>query len=259
MQNHKNTSIGQSLRSFLPSYCYLCLGLTHEDSLCHECECDLPYLVQAAPLCRTCSLPAENQDYCTECLAFPPNFAYSVIPFAYQFPIDALVTRFKFNGDLLAGKILTHALIEAVRGAYQEQSYVFPDCILPIPANRWQHCVRGFNQAEILAQGLSQTLAIPYFHQVLIRGYRHQTQHQRSRQERFLQLQNLYRLNPKAQVSIRNKRIGLVDDVVTTCATARHVSQLLLQAGAAEVHLWAIARTLKPSKVNCQLKPFLAV
>jgi len=104
---------------------------------------------------------------------------------------------------------------------------------------RWQ---RGFNQTEILAHQLSNTLSIPVVHACL-QPVRTPSQKELSRRDRHSNMRHRFAINPRTREQLHNAHIALIDDVVTTTTTVRTLSELLIKAGAKQVDVWALART----------------
>lgn len=231
--------------SVFPSQCLLCACSLNGDLLCANCQYDLPHCYGQL-LCMQCGLRIESLgDYCGHCLKHPPAFSRSFIPFAYQHPLDYLIHKFKYQGNLTSGKLLGQMLADYLQYHSQEDvEWQAPDLIIPAPmhwSRRWQ---RGFNQADILARHLAQQLAIPLATTIVTRKHKTPAQKELSRSERQKNLRKAFCIAKKDSAHIQGKRIALVDDVVTTTATARELSQLLINAGAADVQLWALARTM---------------
>ena len=222
----------------LPAPCLLC-GLTDtiHPLLCPECDVALPRLNREAFLCRCCALPlASNAPLCGKCLNKPPAFSQSSIAFSYVHPLDHLIHQFKYRQQLSSGKLLARLLVETCRHSPQ------PDLLVPVPMHwrkRWQ---RGFNQSELIAYWVGQELKLP-----VLSAYRqthhHHSQKGLSRRERLNNQRQSFALNTDAAQQMSNRHIALIDDVVTTTATVRALSELLIKAGAQRVDIWALART----------------
>lgn len=112
------------------------------------------------------------------------------------------------------------------------------DLIIPVPLHHSRHQERGYNQSELLAQGISQTLEIPVNNDALIRHTHTTTQTAKTRQQRWENVANAFCLPPTLHPTIQDKRILLVDDLVTTGATLTASAQHLL---AASVHSLSLA------------------
>jgi len=225
--------------------CLLCECTLQGELLCSGCQLDLPYLYQQHT-CNQCRLDIESlSNYCGHCLHQPPAFARSYIPYQYRYPLDNLILNFKYNRHLTSGKLLAGLLADYLRHCAQEDdSWQMPDLIIPAPMHwlrRWQ---RGFNQADILAFAAARELSIPVASRLIQRRQKTPAQKELTRDERQKNLRNAFYISPQNQRQIAGKRIALVDDVVTTTATVRELSKLLMTTGAIEVQVWALARTM---------------
>jgi ComF family protein len=231
-------------RYLLPSPCLLCGGkLTSPPmtSLCPGCQDLLPRLDNYK--CQCCSLPLTTPaPLCGQCLQHPAAFQKSMIPFRYAYPLDFMIQKFKYNQHLACGQSLAELLLDSARQQLNLGTIAQPEFLVPIPLHwrrRWQ---RGFNQAEQLARHLGSGLDIP----VLDACIRHTHSHSQkglNRRERQRNLRRAFRLHPRFGQKIIGKHIALVDDVVTTSATVRALSELLIKGGAKQVDVWALART----------------
>ena len=128
--------------------------------------------------------------------------------------------------------------------AHEDDAWRAPDLLIAARMHwlkRWQ---RGFNQAEFLAQHVALDLAIPLATGIVQRTHKTPAQKELTRAERQQNLRKPFAISEKNRVHINGKRIAIIDDVVTTTATVRELSQLLIKAGAKEVQVWALARTM---------------
>lgn len=229
-----------SLNLLLPTPCLLC-GSKHSHTpelICQCCFDALPTLESHLYRCSCCALPlTSSANLCGQCLTYPPAFTRAYIPFLYGHPLDSLIHQFKYRRQLASGKLLGELLLETV-----QRETVRPDLIVPTPIHWQRRWSRGFNQTEVLAHQLGKSLSIPVIYACLQPVGAH-SQKELSRIERFKNLRRRFVIDPNAKVQIRNAHIALLDDVVTTTATARALSELLVSAGAKRVDIWALART----------------
>ena len=119
-----------------------------------------------------------------------------------------------------------------------------PDCLLPVPMARKRLRERGFNQALMVARWLSAALDIPHNEHLLLRPHETVAQQDLDARTRKRNLLNAFALAPGTQVA--GQHLALVDDVLTTGATAHALARLLVAAGARQVDVYCLARTPKP-------------
>lgn len=221
--------------------CLLCDERCQSEPLCSACEADLPWLDGR---CRVCAVPLPTRGLvCGECLKRPPAFDHVEVPWRFAFPVDALISRFKHQAHWPYGRLLGERLAHHLQHAYAD-GLPRPDALLPVPLARRRLRQRGFNQAQMLAQWLSRALAITLETRTLERLIDTPPQQQLDAATRRRNLRQAFALSGEAAVSGRH--LALVDDVLTTGATAEALASLLKRAGAARVDVYCLARTPKP-------------
>lgn len=242
----------------LPGHCVLCRAASLQKlDLCRPCVAKLPRL---GPHCHSCAAPlplAETDPgpgksglRCGRCQIKPPRFDTVRTPYLYAPPLDGLLSRFKFNSDLVAGKLLGELLANELRTSFylgqtsHSSKPGLPDWMIPIPLHWRRHLSRGFNQARVLADSLADTLHIPVADGLIKRNKATQAQRQLRRNERSKNVKHAFTLaSRRAGTTIEGQNFAVVDDIVTTGSTAEAVAELLKQHGAAAVDIWAVART----------------
>jgi len=219
-----------------PSQCAICHGWGR-GRLCGDCT---GRFGAPRPRCRRCAieLPAAA-DTCGGCLADPPPWDRCIAAADYAYPWDGLVQGLKFHARL----DLAPALAQRMLGAWHEAGAGAPGLVLPMPLAdaRWRE--RGHNQAWELARRLARALDAPADPHLLLRVK--DTPHQLAlpRREREANVRGAFAVEPLRAAELRGRSVTLVDDVVTTGATAAEAVRTLRQAGAADVTLWVAART----------------
>ena len=222
------------LRTLLPPRCLLCGadGASGRD-LCHGCAGDIPV---NDCCCPRCALPlAAPAPLCGECVEREPPFASAWVPFRYEHPLDLLEARFKFRGDLAAGRVLADLMIE--RAAFDAPSR--PELMMAVPLHESRLRSRGYNQAWELAKRLSAAFGIPTARDLLIRS---RATVEQTGLDASARRRNLRRAFAVANAIALPDHVALVDDVMTTGATVRECARTLRRAGVARIDVWALAR-----------------
>jgi ComF family protein len=226
------------LRALLPLRCLLCgaPGASMRD-LCDGCARDLP---RNDVCCPRCALPLKTPaPLCGECIEREPPYASAWVPFRYAHPLDLLEARFKFRGDLAAGRVLASLMIERAR----LESPAWPDAIVTVPLHVARLRQRGYNQAFELARPLARALGIPVARDLLqrVRATPPQTGLDAAARRR-----NLRRAFAVSTAHALPAHAVVFDDVMTTGATLRECARTLRRAGVARVDVWALARAPQP-------------
>jgi ComF family protein len=158
-----------------------------------------------------------------------PGLASAAACFEYGAAIAEAIVRLKYDRREDIGRVLAAMLVPHVRPGF--------DLVVPIPLSRRRLVERGFNQAEILCRAIP----LPKDVRALIRTTDGPPQALSSREQRARNVRGAFRARSSGSVS--RKRVLLVDDVITTGATARAAASALLAAGASTVSLLALARS----------------
>ena len=131
------------------------------------------------------------------------------------------------------------ALGRVAGAVYAERHAGTPACVLPIPLHRTRYLERGYNQSAMLATGIAQTLGADVREEALMRCRATRSQTSFARSKRWTNVEGAFVVpNPEA---VSGHSVLLVDDVLTTGATALAAAQALKEAGAAKVYLLALA------------------
>jgi ComF family protein len=150
------------------------------------------------------------------------------------------MAQFKDHQPRTLGRALLPFLLDSLHDIYGT-SRPWPQLLVPVPSHWRTRLRRGFNQAHALADMLGRATAIPVKPLVKRHGGS-RLQKTLDRKTRFANLRGAFKCSFVGQ----GECVAVVDDVITTGATAELISECLLKAGAREVHIWALARTPKP-------------
>jgi len=157
-----------------------------------------------------------------------------LIPYRYAYPLDVLVRAFKFHRSLATGYALSKLL------ALNVSNYLHPiGRLVPVPLGRSRYIVRGFNQAAVLAKALEASSGVPVAADCVCRVRGGEQQSRLSRNARRRNLTDAFALVRP----LDGAHVAIVDDVVTTGATAAALAGVLRRGGAASVTLVALAVT----------------
>ncbi len=174
-----------------------------------------------SPFCPPCEAALEPAPS-----AELPGFSRVVIPYRYGGPASLAVQALKFDGRIELGPLLGARIAAELGGGF--------DLVVPVPLPRRRLAERGYNQARELARGLP----VPVRPLALARTRTPRPQVGLSRPERHRNQHGSF----AATEGVRGRRVLLLDDVLTTGATAQAAGEALLAAGAAEVGFAAFAR-----------------
>lgn len=223
--------------------CLICDEATESTHcVCNVCETELPWLLEH---CDVCALPLPMEGLiCGQCQKQPPAFKQVIAPWSYSFPVDTLISRFKHQARWPFGQMLARLLAQHLQHCLDNTELTRPDCLLPVPMARKRLRERGYNQALMLTRWLSSDLNLPHDEQMLLRPHDTVAQQALDAKTRKRNLLGAFALAPGAQV--QGRHFALVDDVLTTGATAHSLAQLLMNAGARQVDVYCLARTPKP-------------
>ncbi len=230
-------SIKESLSQ---KHCYLCKQTIYEAlPICNDCKADLPWNTLA---CTICALPmkiSSDTGICGNCLCNEPIYSQCISAFSYTFPINALISDFKYNKQRHFGKLMSKMLAIKIEKEIKKNELQKPDLLMPVPIHINRFDTRGFNQSEDICIDLSKYLNIAIDRHSLQRTIHTPSQTALTKQERQKNLHQAFNIQKK----LNGEVIALVDDVITTGATIECLSTLLLNAGAKEVVVWSLART----------------
>lgn len=206
------------------------LLLFPQQTVCHVCERALDRDALLCPACeeqlRLCRLTDPMH-------AYPPlSGCYAV--YAHAGMARELIHLLKYAGDSALARLLGQAMAAYARpegGA---------DAVLPVPMEARKRRRRGYNQAELLARAFALATGTPLETGLLLRTRETASQVGRSRAERLAAIRGAFTVPDEARVSGRS--LWLVDDVLTTGATAIACAEALRGAGASRVTLVTVCR-----------------
>lgn len=224
-----------------PCECDLCGLPSHRAiDLCLPCEGELPWLLDA---CSQCAIPlAGDGPLCGKCISEPPAFDRCTAALAYTEPVSSWIHAGKYRGDFSRLAILAELMSRPLAAALEWQPP--PALLLPMPLHWRRQWWRGYNQAEVLADLLArQPRLLPYRlhveHTLCRRVLATTPQQGLDAKLRRRNLRNAFRCDRP----LEGAAVAIIDDVVTTGASAGELARTLKAAGAGSVSVWCCART----------------
>lgn len=232
-----NRSLAWLLAQLFPPACPLCsqtFSAGWTDPFCSDC---LPgFLPLPAAHCPCCALPfaaTENSAHlCGRCLKQPPPFRKVHALGRFDSSLRDAVHRFKFNDRVGLDRPLGTLLDRVI------PTDIDIDLIVPVPLHRRRLQERSYNQALLLARELARRRQRPVAVDRLLKSAETAAQQGLPARERERNLHRVFHVQPP----LHGERVLLVDDVMTTGATVRACSRVLLDAGATAVEVAVIGR-----------------
>ncbi len=215
---------------FYPRLCLLCEGalVKEEEMLCTHCQAALPHTY----------LHEQRSEILFKKLrsSLPVQHVLAYLLYQKAGSTQKLLQLIKYKNypelAYLLGRHFGYRLNASGMGSHF-------DCIIPVPLHRAKERQRGYNQSERFAAGLGEGLQLPVETEAIVRVKASTTQTRKSRLDRWINVANIFTV--ACPEKIKDKRILLVDDVVTTGATLEACAQVLLKAGCTELSMGAIA------------------
>lgn len=201
-------------RLFYPKLCEGCHQPLYEDEkiLCLSCEANLSYTKFTSPFHNDTTLRLAGR--------FP---FYTATSLAYFYPEGLLqqllhALKYKYRKDI--GYYLGNLL-----GIWLSDQDIHADYVIPVPIHPRKQRKRGYNQAYLLASGVSKILNLPIHNQALIRTKDTESQTKHNRELRNISVAQAFKV--KDPISLANSHILLIDDVLTTGATLEACARAL--------------------------------
>ncbi len=239
-----NPWIEAALGFIYPQVCQLCgsqRATAAEGYVCAPCWQGVRFI--KPPFCERCGLPYDGaittRFECSNCQGMDLHFRFARSAVVADGVTLEVIHRYKYRCALWFEPFLADLLLRAAGPELRGEDW---DVIVPVPLHPARKREREFNQAERIAARLGEALRIPVNAQVIRRVEPTRTQTQLTREERAANVRKSFALCNGDE--LKDARVILLDDVLTTGATTSACARVLRQAGAADVCVWTVARGL---------------
>ncbi|MCK4250078.1 ComF family protein [candidate division WOR-3 bacterium] len=202
--------------------------------ICYNC---LDYIPEAKPpLCRFCGRPINKGNPCRFCKK-GTHIDYGRAFMLFIPPVDKIIHHFKYRKKTKLAIFLGRAMASIIKSDYFLKD---ADIIVPVPLFWWKNLRRGYNQAALLSKTISRECNIK-INDIMKRIKNTKSQTKLNEEKRRKNVLNAFALKSN---TIENKKIILIDDVMTTGATINECARVLKKAGAKKVYSCVAAITL---------------
>lgn len=232
----------------VPPVCLSCQTLlSMHNSLCPECWRQIDFI--RPPLCDRLGLPLPfdigGRMISAAASAKPPLYQRARAVAIYDGVMRHLIHEFKYHDRHELRRLFGRWLFQA-GGELIETA----DIIVPVPLNRIRLLRRRFNQAAILAGEVGRLSGIEHLPTALRRVRATPTQVGLTHEQRRQNVRGAFAVRARDRVKFRGRRVLLIDDVITTGATAEACTKTLLDAGADGVDVLALALVSAPTQMT---------
>jgi ComF family protein len=230
----------------LPPHCPICdAQVEAQGLLCADCFRQTGFISE--PFCARCGAPFGNaalggvERLCPGCRAAPPAFGRAPAALRYDARGRRLILPFKHADRTELAAVLASHMARAGAALLADA-----DLLVPVPLHRARLFQRRYNQAALLAKAVGRIVAVPCLPDALVRERATATLGDMSAAERAAEVAGVFGVRRSRADHLRDARVVLVDDVMTSGATANACAAVLLAAGSRSVDVLAAARVPDP-------------
>jgi ComF family protein len=230
----------------LPPQCLCCdTAVSNPGQFCADCFRLVSFI--AEPLCARCGVPfaaagqGGRRGLCPSCEADPPRFRQARAALRYDAQGRRLILPFKHADRPEVAAVLAPHMARAGAALLARA-----ELLVPVPLHRARLFRRRYNQAALLAQALGRLSRVPAAVDALVRVRATEALGEKSASERAAAVRDAFAVRRSRAAAVTGRRVLLIDDVMTSGATANACAIALLDAGAACVDVLVAARVPDP-------------
>lgn len=243
--------LGRWLDVVLPPVCAACGAALGDregaEGVCGLCWARAPRLPE--PLCRRCGAPLPEPDAdapCLECAGWPAFLASARAVYAMAGPVAHVVRALKYGGYTRLAEAMARRMAALRLDPWADAEI---EAVTPVPLGPARRRERGFNQAELLARAVARCRGWPCEPALLARVRKTDSQTALHPAARAANVQGAFEATPRT-ARRRGAHVLLVDDVLTTGATALECARALARAGVRAVSVLTFARAVTTLHLN---------
>ncbi len=192
------------------------------------------------PICQKCGRPlrlkVEDEDTCGQCKGNRYYFSKARAVGLYEGALREYLSELKYRYRPELGEALGELMVEWIKINPEYQKI---DLIIPVPIHRQKLELRGYNQAELLANPIQRHFGIKLKNDIIVRDKLTESQNSLSKENRFSNIANAFRVIDAQSLS--GTSVLLIDDILTTGATVSEAARVLLRSGAITVKVLTLA------------------
>jgi ComF family protein len=230
----------------LPSQCICCDALVEtQGQLCATCFGQTNFVTE--PYCTRCGVPfataalSDAAGNCPACADAPPVFRRARAALRYDPQGRQLILPLKHADRPELATVLAPHMARAGAELLRDA-----DLLVPVPLHRLRLFQRKYNQAALLATAIARVTGIPGLPDALVRHRPTASLDGKSAADRALEVRDAFAIRPTRSAALAGRAVVLVDDVMTSGATANACAATLLGAGARSVDVLVAARVPDP-------------
>ncbi len=232
------SAFGTFVDLLMPPVCAACKAPVVSQGYCADCWSSLPEI--SGSQCQSCGIPLpiawQTEAVCLECRRAPPAWNRAIAPYVYAGTARQTLLAFKNGREELAG-LMAQAMVRAGAPLLQPGAL-----LLPVPLHRWRLWSRGYNQSLLLARAIARTTGLELRFDLLQRAKPTAKSNGLTRVGRVRNVRGVFRVPSDLRSGLKGRHVILIDDVLTTGATAAACARVLRRAGAARVDVLVHAR-----------------
>lgn len=258
--SHLVRQIGRAIVDYaLPPRCPGCGIIVGEDrQFCLSCWTSLHFL--DGPACTRCSIPLPtalpgDDVVCGACMADAPPFDGAPSVVAYGPVARTVALRLKYGRRTGHARLMAQLMVRRLAALGSIENML----LVPVPLHRWRLWSRGFNQAALVVDALTDLTGAPHDHHLLARSKATAALRGKGRRERARIVAGAFALAPEAKTRAAGRHLVLIDDVHASGATLRAAAKALQRSGAARVSALTWARVVPDALMTSNIFDFADV